>query len=1168
MRRYGIRLFVSVAVTLAVALSVGIVAHAVTSSDVAYFDGFQDLSGLDAAKSSGVQLDALGGLRMTTVGAGVRATWTSTSDFTTPTTPLGPVVGLSTLDATAASGTLRLPAVPLALRRTAADPVLMPTDALSVDGFSVGGMSVQRISGDGGRYYMWYAGVPEDEFAQRIYLATSTDGVAWTKEPQPVLDLGAPGSFDSRQLTKPSVVYDPTNAAAPFRMWYAAEDETEGGIGYATSVDGRTWTKVGEVLAPGKPGMADSHRVMEPCVLIDNGVYFMWYTADDSNNRRVAYATSTDGLVWTRGGVVFDVGTGNYSEGAFSPAVVRTASGFHMLFTGNKVVSGTAIQSKLINADSPDGLNWAAGNIAFSASGSDTAFDGYNVCQPTILSDPSDAKHPYKLWYVGNNPDANGNYHDRIGLAYQKNPNTVSQWVKAPGDPGDPYYESVLTLGTQGTAFDTMKVADLRPVAKPASAGTGLYGFYGGTNAADFCSRIGVKQSADDGRTWTDVGAHAILIDKGPAGAFDEGGVACPAPVAMGAGAGWWVYHTAFAASGTPAIGLHTVSADLATVTRSAAQVLAAGGAYDAAGQSDPCAVASGTSVTLFYAGKDSLGVWSIGMATTTTSSPTVFSSTHQALAPTPGSYDAGGLRHPVAHRAADGSWRLFYTAIGADGVRRIAYATASANLSTWTKRGVVMNPSTDAYDFTEAGVDPSAAWSVGSGEALFFTGTDRFGWTRVGKSSATGPGFVADGSATYELDGGGVRDWRRIQWMPASVPQGATREIRVSYYPTLSGGWSDPYEVENGTNLPFLLTVQRMRWQVCMTSSSPSASPAIDELSVTHAPVRFPTSATAVTTTIGPPDGLYVLAWGDLSVSCDIPTGSGLTLEVRDDAGAQILAPQPVTGTGLTIPLAGVVPPGSRVVAVLAFSGDGQATAKVKNLTATFTSTATPSQLSLTAARTLIRYGSSTTLSGKLMSDDTPLDRTDGNAVALAGQTVTITKNVAGTTGYSPVTSVTTGADGTFSVPTGVKPSATTTYRATWAGGTVGGVQYPGASASVTVQVKPKVRLRVAGYSQKRGKYYLYRLGRRVIAKGSVAPAHATLGDGVTAGTVRVKVYRYRSRRWVQVKSVVRTLTSTSTYRWSWRPKARGTYRYATRFAGDVDHAPAKSSFRYVKVL
>ncbi len=381
------------------------------------------------------------------------------------------------------------------------------------------------------------------------------------------------------------------------------------------------------------------------------------------------------------------------------------------------------------------------------------------------------------MWYVGNDLDANLNFHDRIGLAYQSKNNSLSNWDKAPGPAGDPYYESVLTLGAQGAAFDTMKVADLRPVAKPAAAGTGLYGFYTGVNAADFDSRIGVKQSGDSGLTWTDVGTHATLIDKGPSG-FDAGGVACPSPVLKGDASGWWVYHTSLDASApepASSIGMHTVSSDLTTVTRTAtAPVLASGGAYDAAGQADPCTVASGSSLALFYAGKDGAGKWSLGLATSTTAAPTTFSSAHQILGPTLGTYDAGGLRHPVAHLAADGTWRLFYTAIGADGVHRVACATAPADLSTWTRRGVVMDASTDAYDFTEGGVDPSSAGPIGAGgEGLFFTGTDRFGWTRVGKATAAGAGYVASGAATYELDGGGVRDWKKIGWTPATTPAG-----------------------------------------------------------------------------------------------------------------------------------------------------------------------------------------------------------------------------------------------------------------------------------------------------------------------------------------------------------------------------------------------------------
>ena len=66
--------------------------------------------------------------------------------------------------------------------------------------------------------------------------------------------------------------------------------------------------------------------------------------------------------------------------------------------------------------------------------------------------------------------------------------------------------------------------------------------------------------------------------------------------------------------------------------------------------------------------------------------------------------------------------------------------------------------------------------------------------------------------------------------------------------------------------------------------------------------------------------------------------------------------------------------------------------------------------------------------------------------------------------------------------------------------------------------------------------------------------------------GTLTVTAYQYKSRKWVKVRSSVGS-DSTSTYTRSWRPKYKGTYRWATSFAGDVDHVAAVSPFRYVKV-
>ena len=176
-----------------------------------------------------------------------------------------------------------------------------------------------------------------------------------------------------------------------------------------------------------------------------------------------------------------------------------------MLFTGNKVVAGEDIQSKLINADSPDGLTWAAGNIAFSASGSDTAFDGYNVSQPTILSDPADGTTRTRCgtWATTPTPTATTT--------------TASAWptrrALAPSPSGSRRRGRRATLlrvrPHPGYAGDGVRHNEgRRPAARRQAglAGTGLYGFYTGTNAADFVSRIGVKESSDDGLTWTDAG--------------------------------------------------------------------------------------------------------------------------------------------------------------------------------------------------------------------------------------------------------------------------------------------------------------------------------------------------------------------------------------------------------------------------------------------------------------------------------------------------------------------------------------------------------------------------------------------------------------------------------------------------------------------------------------
>jgi hypothetical protein len=74
-------------------------------------------------------------------------------------------------------------------------------------------------------YYMWYGGVDgsvgwNSVRVERLGLATSTDGVTWTRANggMPVMDVGADGSSDSIQVTGMHVLHD----GSRFLMWYGA----------------------------------------------------------------------------------------------------------------------------------------------------------------------------------------------------------------------------------------------------------------------------------------------------------------------------------------------------------------------------------------------------------------------------------------------------------------------------------------------------------------------------------------------------------------------------------------------------------------------------------------------------------------------------------------------------------------------------------------------------------------------------------------------------------------------------------------------------------------------------------------------------------------------------------------------------------------------------------
>jgi hypothetical protein len=184
---------------------------------------------------------------------------------------------------------------------------------------------------------MWYTGWGSGPTA--IGLATF-DGASmtWENSASPVLSPGVAPAWDSAGIASPSVVFDGTQ----YRMWYAAGGDLQGGpgIGMATSPDGVTWTKSASnpVLLPGAPGDSDQDGVGSACVIQDGLSYRMWYAGWKMGHVALCSASSSDGLSWTKdsGNPVLAGGPpGSWnSQGVFTPSVLLENGTFRMWMAG------------------------------------------------------------------------------------------------------------------------------------------------------------------------------------------------------------------------------------------------------------------------------------------------------------------------------------------------------------------------------------------------------------------------------------------------------------------------------------------------------------------------------------------------------------------------------------------------------------------------------------------------------------------------------------------------------------------------------------------------------------------------------------------------------------------------------------------------------------------
>lgn len=150
-----------------------------------------------------------------------------------------------------------------------------------------------------GVLYMYFIGY--DGTTAQIGLAQSFDsGLTWTKyASNPIVTpTQAWENNVANWVQTPMVIYDvkETNSARKWKMWYTGGQYGAGGIGYAYSADGLSWTKYASnpVLAPTGGSNWDSTLLSLGPVTRLNDTYYMFYSGNHSSVWKSGLATFTD----------------------------------------------------------------------------------------------------------------------------------------------------------------------------------------------------------------------------------------------------------------------------------------------------------------------------------------------------------------------------------------------------------------------------------------------------------------------------------------------------------------------------------------------------------------------------------------------------------------------------------------------------------------------------------------------------------------------------------------------------------------------------------------------------------------------------------------------------------------------------------------------------------
>jgi beta-1,2-mannobiose phosphorylase / 1,2-beta-oligomannan phosphorylase len=275
-----------------------------------------------------------------------------------------------------------------------------------------------------------------------VGLGEAVGQYGWTKDARNPVFSGVTGTW-STHVFSPCVLFN--SDSARYEMWFNATIGPSAhpnyrpySVGRAISKDGINWTMdPSPVLSP-DAGQWDAVTIDVPKVIRENGQYKMWYSSwkDDTSPQYLGYATSSDGIHWTKysGNPIFGPGTAAWEAGGpWGISIIPFQGGYKMWYTGYTVDFGT---TAIGYATSADGINWERDTVhsPVLTVGAPGQWDDFGVWSPDVLA-LGDSLY---MWYVGVQPGLYG----KTGLAVSKD--GITSWTKCGENP-------VLVPGGAGT---------------------------------------------------------------------------------------------------------------------------------------------------------------------------------------------------------------------------------------------------------------------------------------------------------------------------------------------------------------------------------------------------------------------------------------------------------------------------------------------------------------------------------------------------------------------------------------------------------------------------------------------------------------------------------------------------------------------------------------------